>query len=127
MNVEKIGFEPKYKRENGLFVIDPDAVNLPFEVKEKSLVYIPPEAKGGNHKHPRIEAFVGIGEGLVVTWIDDEGRKHEEKMNENGNLAIFVMPANIPHVVVNTSRSQFGVLFEYANESQHDVEIVELA
>lgn len=109
-----------------MFVIDPDAVDLPFEVKERSIVYIPPEAKGGNHKHPRIEAFIGIGEGLIVVWVDSKGKKHEERMNENGNLAIFVMPTNTPHAVVNTSKSQFGVLFEYANESQHDVEMVEL-
>lgn len=67
MPIEKRLFTLTYTKENGLFVIKLKEVkDLPFIIKEKSLVNIPPKAMGGNHKHPRWEAFVGLGEGLKV-------------------------------------------------------------
>lgn len=126
MKVEKLQFEPTYKRGNGLFVVDLDKVEIPFEVIERSFVYIPPSEKGGNHRHPRAEAFIGIGEGLKVVWLDADGESHEETMNKNGGLSIYIISPNTPHAVINTSETQFGVLLEFASEVQHDVEMVNL-
>lgn len=126
MNVKIIPIEPKYKKENGVFVVDIDNVKIPFEVREKSLVYIPPKEKGGNHKHPRTEAFLGIGEGLKIIWKDENGKMIEKNMNSEGELLLFVIPADTPHVIINNSKNQFGILIEFADDIQHDVERVEL-
>ena len=126
MNVKIITIEPKYKKENGVVVVDFDGINIPFKVKEKSLVYIPPAEKGGNHKHPRTEAFVGIGEGLKIIWKDENEKVIEKNMNSDGELLLFVIPANTPHVIINNSDKQFGILIEFADDVQHDVELVSL-
>lgn len=127
MQVEKRPFMPTYSRENGLFVINLDSVkDPPFSIAEKSLVNIPPKAMGGNHKHPRWEAFVGIGPGLKLIWQDETGQKQQEQMNPSGNLYLFIIPPNTPHTVINESDTSVGVLLEFASEAQHDFEVVEL-
>jgi hypothetical protein len=126
MDVKIIPIEPKYKKENGVFVVDIDKIKIPFEVKEKSLVYIPPKGIGGNHKHPRAEAFVGIGEELKIIWKNINGERFEKYMNKNGKLLLFVISTDTPHVIINESNSQFGILMEFADDVQHDVEKIEI-
>lgn len=127
MAIEKRNFTPTYTRETGLFVVNLDTVNdLPFEVKERSFVNIPPKEMGGNHKHPRWEAIVGIGSGLKLIWQGENDSKHEEVMNPDGHLFIFIVSPNTPHTVVNTSETEIGVLLEFASGPQHSVETVEL-
>lgn len=126
MDVKIIPIEPKYKKENGVVVVDIDKFKIPFEIKEKSLVYIPPKEIGGNHKHPRTEAFVGIGEGLKIIWKDKNGKLIEKNMNSDRELLLFVIPADTPHVIINNSDKQFGILMEFADDIQHDVELIKI-
>lgn len=123
----KILIDATYKRESGLWVLDIDKVNFPeeFEAKERSLVYLPPQQIGGNHKHPRIEAIIGIGD-LEIAWLDEQKQLHKLPLNENGQLSLTLIPTMLPHAVFNKSRDQFAILFEYANETQHDVELVKV-
>lgn len=126
MVVEKRVIEPAFKRENGLFIIDIDEVKLPedFEAIERSVVYIPPKQIGGNHKHPRKEIFIGLGD-LELIWIDEDGEVHKEEMGGK-ELKIFVIESMIPHTLKNNSESKFGVLIEFASEKQHGVEEIKL-
>lgn len=127
MPIEKRPFSPTYITENGLFLIDINAVSgLPFKIKERSLVNVPPMRIGGNHKHPRWEAFVGIGPGLKLIWQDENSLKYEESMYHDENLTLFIISPHTPHAVINESKSNLGVLLEFASEVQHEIETVEL-
>lgn len=122
-------FLPTYKRESGLFVINLDDIPLPkdFVVQEKSIVSIPALEKGGNHKHPRIEIMVGIGDQLYIMWKDEKGNICEETMNPSGLFRVFTVPAYVPHAVVNRSSVEKGILIEFANAVQEKVETVQIA
>lgn len=52
---------------------------------------IPGGEFGGNHKHPRTEAFVGIGSDLELIWQDDSGVKHTERMDDERGLQLFIL------------------------------------
>ncbi|MCR4329939.1 MAG: hypothetical protein NUV65_05345 [Candidatus Roizmanbacteria bacterium] len=121
-------FLPTYKRESGLFVIDLNDIPLPinFIVKEKSIVSIPPLEKGGNHMHPRIEVLVGLNEGLSFIWQDEKGNICEEAMKKKGKFRVFTVPSHLPHAVVNRSHTQTGILVEFADAKQTDVELIQL-
>jgi uncharacterized RmlC-like cupin family protein len=127
MKVEKKIVQPAYKKEEGFWVLRTQEFlsEIPFLVAEQSLITIPPGKIGGNHKHPRKEAFIGLGEELYVVWQDSSGDVHEEKM-EDGSVNLFFIPAMLPHAVINRSKTAFATLYEYASETQHDVESVEL-
>ena len=128
MTVSKGEIAPSYKRESGLWVLKLEDVKLPegFDESERSIVYIPLGEVGGNHRHPRREAIIGIGD-LELVWIDENEKKHRELMNKNGKLTLFVVSAMTPHAVRNTSSKNFGMLLEFASEPQHDVELVDVA
>lgn len=113
--------EPTYKKENGLYVLDIYGIEPPFLVKERSLVCIPAGQFGGNHKHPRQEAFIGIGEELELVW-QVGAEIYRKKMNPNGEPKLFVIPPFVPHAVINHSPENSAVLIEYADDVQHDVE-----
>lgn len=127
MNIEKKVITPAYKKDAGFWVIrtQEQFSEIPFVVVEQSLITIPPQKIGGNHKHPRSEAFIGLGEALYLLWQDENGENHEEKM-EDENINLFIIPSMLPHAVINKSDSGMAVLYEYANEIQHDVEKVDL-
>ncbi len=125
MKVEKVVLKPRYKKENGLWVIDIDKVKVPFKIEERSVIYIPPGQLGGNHKHPRKEAFIGIGEGLELIY--KEGSQIRRlRMNPKGKTYFFIIPPFLEHAVVNNSKSQQGVLIEFADQSQRDVETCDI-
>jgi len=128
MNIEKFPVQVKYKKQNGLWVVDLEKLALPkgFNPVEKNLLFMPPQQFGGNHKHPREEVFLGINENLQIIWLDEMGQRHEEIMNPKGELFIFYVPANTPHVVRNNSKTLFGILYELASDHQHDVERVNI-
>jgi hypothetical protein len=107
MKPEIIFLKEKYKKENSLWVLDFDDIKVPFEVAQSSLVYLPPFAIGGNHSHPRREAFLGVGEELELVYVD-KGVKKKEKMYEKGVLKLFVIPPHLPHAVVNNSKFCFS-------------------
>ncbi|MDO8241124.1 MAG: hypothetical protein Q7T51_04060 [Candidatus Moranbacteria bacterium] len=125
MKIQEFVIEPRYKKENGLYILDINSIKIPFEVKDISVVNIPPKQFGGNHKHPRQEAFVGIGEELELIWMDGNKRM-TKKMNPEGKNILFVIPSDLGHAVVNNSNSQFGILLEYASDSQKDVQICQM-
>ena len=126
--MEILKFKPTYKREDGLTVIYDPSVPFPenFDIKIQGVIVFPPGAKGGNHKHPRIEAFYSPGD-LTLVYINENGQKQEMSMApENDEYKLFIIPSNLPHTVVNRTGNEL-IMVEFANEEQHDVEKVELA
>ena len=121
--IKKIAIDPTYQKDNGLWNLETLSLPFPanFQIKERNIVYIPAEQFGGNHKHPRTEAFVGIGEDLFIVWLDDKGKRHEEKMMEGTQLFFFVVTPFTPHAVVNRG-SGFAVLIEFADGPNINVE-----
>ena len=119
--IQKYPIEPLYKKDNGLYILDIDSIRVPFQIKERSVVYIPPDEFGGNHKHPRQEAFIGIGKGLELIWIQNN-KKVREKMNPKGKTFLFIVSPYLGHVVINNSKKEFGILIEFADDFQKDVE-----
>ncbi len=119
---EKIVITPTYKKDNGVWVLNTQTIVFPqrFQIVEQSIVYIPPHQYGGNHKHPRVECFIGIGNNLELWWQDEQGRTNKELMNDS-NLCLFLMPSYVPHLVYNGSSEHSAILYEYANDKQHDV------
>lgn len=127
MRIEQSDFTPTYQRDGGLWVANIDTIKLPdgFTPKEKAVVYLPPLQFGGNHKHPRTEVMVGLGD-LILAWLDENGKKQETPMNPNNKLLIFTLNPFLPHAVFNRSTKNFGIIIEWANESQHDLEMVQV-
>ena len=122
MKVLKKKINLTYKKSNGLWVLDLNKRILPnnFIPKEQSVVYLPPLKVGGNHKHPRTEIFIGIGD-LELIWLDEKGIKKTELLNFNSQNYIFVVLPFTPHAVVNKSKNNFGILIEWADAKQHEV------
>jgi uncharacterized RmlC-like cupin family protein len=125
MNIDVIELGSSYRRENGLAALDFDAIKVPFAAVERYLYRIPSGVAGGNHRHPRWEAFVAIGQGMELIWTDAEGSRHQIMMDAGDNFRMFVIPPYMPHAVVNRAH-ETGVLVEWASEKQHDVQRVEL-
>lgn len=94
-------------------------------IKDQQIVHLAPGSMGGNHKHPRIEWFIGIGD-LILVWLDEDNKKHEESMNPNGQIKLIKVPAFLPHAVLNKSTNQTGILFEMADGKIKDIEIVKV-
>lgn len=125
--IHKIPIEPTYKKDNGLWNLDTISLPFPdkFQIAERSIVHIPAGEFGGNHKHPRTEAFVGIGEELYIVWEDDKSQKHEDKMMDGEQLFLFVVEPFTPHAVINRGNS-FAILVEFADGPNVDVEQAEV-
>ncbi len=125
--VTKIEIEPAYRKPNGGWNLDTEKLikDIKFKVKERNIVYIPPDEVGGNHVHPRSEAFVGLGNKLYFVWKDKDGNRHKEKMMDGEKLYLFFVEPQTPHAVVNED-SSFAVLAEFADDSQHSVERTEV-
>ena len=122
--VTEYAIEPLYTKPSGLYVQEIDRQDLPlgFIPIVRHLVTIPPKGYSANHKHPRNEAFIGIGSELTFMWIDCSGNKQSIDMNKDGRLKLIVVPSNTPHVIINNSSSP-AVLLEYADKVQIDDDI----
>lgn len=118
-----IPLEYSYKKDNNnLWVLNLD--DLPIDkdvIKDSQIVHFSPGAVGGNHKHPRTEWFIAMGE-LVLYWLDSTGKRHEKFMTDPEKVVLIKIPPFVPHAVKNISEFKFGVLFEYADAKQHAVE-----
>ncbi|HUC89348.1 MAG TPA: hypothetical protein VMR45_00955 [Patescibacteria group bacterium] len=128
MNVEKLTIHPTYKKDNGLWALDTQNV-LPegvFTPVDQSIIWLPARQVAGNHKHERREALLGIGKAVHFLWQDDKGNVHEEAMNPDDTLYLFVIPPNVPHAVVNKSPTEPAILYEYFNDIHRGVERVSL-
>lgn len=128
--IEKYPINPTYRKENGLWLLNIDSPDLPttFPIHERNVIYIPAGEFGGNHRHPRSEAFIGVSGNLELTWQDHNGKKHVEAMcpeEKNDLLTLFVIQSMTPHVVMNRGKNA-AVLIEFADQAQHDVEPVNL-
>lgn len=129
MEIKKQQINPSFKKDNGNFVLSFDDVPVPenFKRVDQSIVYIASGQIGGNHKHKRVEVFVGLGEGLEIYWIDEKGELKMEKMNPDGELLVFTVPSFVPHAIKNNSNNP-ACLLELANSKQtlKDVERITL-
>ncbi|QQS38392.1 hypothetical protein IPM62_03330 [Candidatus Woesebacteria bacterium] len=94
-------------------------------IKDMQIIHLAPKSIGGNHKHPRIEWFIGIGD-LTFVWLDEKGEKYTEHMHPNGQIRLITVPPHIPHAVVNESQDKTAVLFEMADGKMKDVEQVKV-
>ena len=124
---EIITLKYSYKKpDTDIWVLNVD--DIPVDkalVKDQQIVHFAPGAIGGNHKHPRTEWFVAVGD-LVFYWLDDDGKRHEEHMHPNGEIRLITVPPYLPHAVVNRSKDQVAVLFELADGKQENVEEVKV-
>ncbi len=120
--VRRFPIQPTYRKENGIWHLDIDALVLPkgFTAQMRALVGIPAGAIGGNHRHPRAEAFIGLSEDLYIVWRDEAGT-HEEPMMTQDVLYLYLVEPMTPHAVINRGTGQ-TVLWELADGPQHDVE-----
>ncbi|MCB0745038.1 MAG: hypothetical protein KDC67_14110, partial [Ignavibacteriae bacterium] len=125
-SVQVIKLEPKYVRENVLQVLELDSIKIPdgIEIKDQSIVHMFPGAVGGNHKHPRIEIFIGFGD-LAFYYMEDE-LKSIKFGNDIGFMKMIVVPSMLPHAVRNESDTEQAVLYELANAKQYDSVQVEV-
>ena len=128
MNVRKLAIEPAYKKENGAFAIDTQSVlpNDAFHVIEQFIISLPAGEVAGNHRHARKEALLGLGEALYFLWQDGDNVIHEEAMNPEGHLYLFLIPSNVPHAVANKSPNKPAVLYEYFDDVYSSVERVNI-
>lgn len=129
MQPKIIEIQPSYKKESGVWVLDFDDISLTkdFLLKQRAVVYMPPQKYAGNHKHPRTELFLGIGGGMEFIWLDENNEKHIERMNPDGKILLIQVPPFIPHVTHNNSDSM-GIIIEFADAKQtlQDVERVNI-
>lgn len=59
---------------------------------------------------------------LVLYWVDNTGKRQEKFMTDSEKVLLIKIPPLVPHAVKNISEFKFGVLFEYADAKQYDVE-----
>jgi uncharacterized RmlC-like cupin family protein len=94
-------------------------------IKDQQIVHLGPGSVGGNHKHPRTEWFIALGD-LVLVWLDENGSKQEVHMNPNEEIRLIKVPPFLPHAVVNRSVDQAGILFEMADDISNNVEKIQI-
>lgn len=127
--MKTVKFSPTYKRDDNLVVIYGKSIPLPKKYKQKykesGIVIFPPGAKGGNHKHPRIEAFYSP-DNLTIIWVDEKGERHEKSMTpKRGKYLLFITKSNEPHAIINKTKKE-SILVEFAEVEQYGVKGVEL-
>lgn len=114
------------KPESEVWVLNTDDIPVQKEIiKDQQIVHLAPLSVGGNHKHPRTEWFIGIGD-LYFVWLDEDGARHEESMHPDGQIVLIEVPPYLPHAVVNKSKDKVGILFEMADEKMEKVEQVKV-
>ncbi len=123
--ITKLNYTYK-KEDSNVWVLNKADIPVNFDkVKDEQIVHLAPGSVGGNHKHPRIEWFTGIGE-LYFHWIDETGNKKSEHMNPDGEILLIEVPSYLSHAVENRSEEKFGILFEMADGKMEDVEKVNI-
>lgn len=112
-----------YKKPDAdVWVLNTSDIPLDFtKIKDQQLVHLGPLSVGGNHKHPRKEWFIGIGD-LELFWLDENGVQKSTLMHPNGQILLFEIPPFLPHAVKNISKNNVAVLFDYADDLMSDVE-----
>lgn len=114
------------KPDTDVWVLNTDDIPVNNEsIHDVQLVHLAPGSVGGNHKHPRTEWFIGIGD-LLFIWLDDEGNTHQEHMHPDGQIMLITVPPYLPHAVANLSPDKVGILYEMADGKMKDVEAVKV-
>ncbi|MCA9371344.1 hypothetical protein KC726_00435 [Candidatus Woesebacteria bacterium] len=126
MSITQKIIKPSYARQSGLWVLHVHDIiqHIDFVVKETNVIYIPPGVAGGNHKHPRIEAFFAPEEGLELIF-QEKGTIKKLPMKSDGNLCIFTIAPMVPHAVFNNSKKPLP-LIEFADGPMQDVQKITL-
>lgn len=124
-----IEFDPTYLKDNGLVAIYNKSIlvgrSLKFTQDESGVIVIPPGSVGGNHKHPRREAFYSLGN-LTIFWIDKKGKKVNQSMAPTDyKYKLFIVEPYESHAIVNKSDKD-QILVEYASVQQSNVESVKI-
>lgn len=116
-----------YAKDNGLRVFSLEAfeAHIPFDVQQRSIVSLPPGQIGGNHSHPRAEAFIAMGEELELHWVDTEGGTHVERMNADSEFSLIVVHPHVPHAIINRATHSTATLLEYASSTQTPEDITQ--
>ncbi|NCN44998.1 MAG: hypothetical protein COU63_00260 [Candidatus Pacebacteria bacterium CG10_big_fil_rev_8_21_14_0_10_36_11] len=123
--ITKLNYTYK-KPDTDVWVLNTDDIPVGKEkIKDQQIVHLAPLSIGGNHKHPRTEWFIGIGD-LLFVWLDENGAKYEEHMHPDGQILLIEVPSYLPHAVVNQSEVNVGILFEMADGKMVDVEKIEV-
>ena len=123
--ITKLNFTYK-KSDSEVWVLNTDDIPIDKnQIKDQQIVHLAPESAGGNHKHPRIEWFIGIGD-LELVWLNDRGQTQIEPMHPNGQILLIQIPSLLPHAVRNVSHTHNAILFEYANAKMTSVEPVKI-
>jgi len=123
--VTKLDYTYK-KPDTEVWVLNTDDIPVDLDkVKDQQIVHLAPLSVGGNHKHPRTEWFIGIGD-LEFVWLDESGEKHVQHMHPDGQILLIEVPPFLAHAVRNASKTSNAVLFEYADMKQKEVEKVEV-
>ena len=114
------------KPESDVWVLNFDDIPVEKElIKDQQIAHLAPGSIGGNHRHPRTEWLIGIGD-LVCIWLDENGVKHEEHMNPSGQIRLVIIPPFLAHAVVNRSENTAGLIYEMADGKMKDVELVKV-
>lgn len=114
------------KPETEVWVLNIDDIPIDKNlIKDQQIVHLAPQTVGGNHKHPRTEWFIGIGD-LIFVWLDENRVRHEEHMHPHGEIKLITVPPFVPHAVKNISHDKIGVIFELADAKAADSEKVQL-
>lgn len=116
-----------YKKEDSdVWVLNFTDIPVNAEkVKDKQMVHLAPQSTGGNHKHPRTEWFIGIGD-LEFIWLDEQNKKHSKHMHPKGEIILITVPPFLPHAVRNNSDTQFGMLLEFADAKNEGTETIRI-
>ncbi len=112
-----------YKKTNSeIWVLNIDDIPVDStRVHDRQIVRLGPLSIAGNHKHPRTEWFIGLGD-LIFIWRDESGNRHEEHMNPDNRLKVIEVPPWLPHAVTNRSPTTFGLIYEMADRKMTEVQ-----
>lgn len=117
MAIQKIPITVSNNKGEGRWGLNLEDIPFPqdFKTDDSWIIFVGAGKSAGNHKHSRVEALIGIGEGLKFFYVTVDGEKHEELMNPNGEFYLIVIPSFLPHAVTNDSNKD-AVILEFTND-----------
>lgn len=115
------------KPESDVWVFNTTSLPIPSrKIKDQQMIILGSGAVGGNHRHPRTEWFMAMSPGVMLYWLDEQGKLHERSIFSDKEELIWVeMPSYVPHAVKNIGKEK-AVLIEFADEKSRGSEFVEV-
>lgn len=99
----------------------------PRKIKDQQMIIFGPGAVGGNHKHPRTEWFMAMSAGVMLYWLDTDGKLQEREMSsKKDELMLVEVPPFVPHAVKNISSNEKIIVVEFADNKLNETEFVEV-